>query len=153
EAGQNFYTRACRAIEEADEADLAARGANAGLVGRLRVCADVTFGTLHLMPLLPGFLAAHPNLSVDFILEDRTIDLIGEGVDIGLRFRPLPAPSLIVRKVASGRRLVLGAPAYFERAGVPTTPADLLQHTAVIYTQDRGGSDTWSFRQAGSETS
>jgi DNA-binding transcriptional LysR family regulator len=153
EAGRNVCECARRAIEEADEADLAARGADAGLLGRLRVSAGVTFGKLHLVPLLPVFLAAHPSLSIDLILDDRTIDLIEEGIDIGLRFGPLPDSSLTVRKVATSPRLVSGAPAYFERVGVPTTPAELIKHAAVIYTQDRGGSDTWSFHQGASEMS
>jgi DNA-binding transcriptional LysR family regulator len=153
EAGQNFCERARRAIEEADEADLAARGTDRSLVGCLRISTGVTFGRQHLVPLLPVFLAAHPNLSIDLILDDRTIDLIKEGIDVGLRFGPLPKSALTVSKVATSRRLVVGAPAYFERAGVPTTPAELAGHAAVIYTQDRGGTDTWSFRQGGSEMS
>lgn len=153
EAGWKFCERARRAIEEADEADLAARDTDAGLVGRLRVSAGVTFGKLHLVPLLPDFLAAHPNLSIDLILDDRTIDPIKEGIDVGLRFGPLPDSSLTARKVATSPRLVVGAPTYFERSGIPATPAELISHAAVIYTQDRGGSDTWSFRQGTSEMS
>src|SRR5262249_4555565 len=64
EAGRNFYDRAKRAIEEADEAEVAARGAGAALSGRLRVCAAVTFARLHVMPRLPPFLAEHPVLDV-----------------------------------------------------------------------------------------
>src|SRR5262249_9550028 len=153
EAGRKFCERARRAIEEADEADLAARGTDAGLVGRLRVSAGVTFGKLHLVPRLPDFLAAHPDLSIDLILDDRTIDPIKEGIDVGLRFGPLPDSSLRARKVATSPRLVVGAPTYFERSGIPATPAELISHAAVIYTQDRGGSDTWSFRQGTSEMS
>ena len=153
EAGQTYYERARRAIEEAEGADLAARGADASLTGPLRISAGVTFGRMHLVPLLPVFLAAHPNLSIDLILDDRTINLIGEGIDIGLRFGPLSDSSLTVRKLSTSPRVVLGTPAYFERAGVPTTPAELIRHAAVIHTQDRGGSDTWSFRQGGSEMS
>ena len=153
EAGQTFYERARRAIEEADDAIVAARGANGGLTGRLRVSAAATFARLHLVPLLSVFLAEHPNLSMDLILDDGTIDLIEESVDIGLRFGPLPDSSLTARKVATSPRLVVGAPAYFERAGVPETPTELIRYAAVIDTQDRGGSNTWSFRQGGTETS
>jgi DNA-binding transcriptional LysR family regulator len=65
EAGQNFYARAKRSIEEADEAQLAARNAGTGLAGRLRLGADVTFGRPHIIPRLPVFLAAHPELTVE----------------------------------------------------------------------------------------
>lgn len=153
EAGQTFCESARRVIEQADEAVHAARGANAGLQGRLRVSVGMAFGKLHLMPLLPVFLADHPNLSIDLILDDRTIGLISEGVDIGLCFGPLPDSSLTARKIATCKRIVSGTPAYFERAGVPVTPTELRRHAAVIHTQDREGSDTWSFRQGKSETS
>src|SRR5262245_22430988 len=76
EAGQNFYERAKRAVEEADEADLAARGAGSGLTGRLRICAAVTFARLHVVPKLPAFLAAHPDLEMEVVLDDRNIDLV-----------------------------------------------------------------------------
>lgn len=151
EAGRNFYTRARRAIEEADEAELAARGTHAALTGRLSVSTGVTFGKLHVLPRLPFFLAAHPDLSIDLILDDRAIDLIGEGVDVGLWLGPLADSSLTARKVVTSSRLVFGAPAYFERAGIPALPGELNGHAAVIYTQDPGGTDTWNFRQGDSE--
>ena len=90
EAGTNFYERAKRSIEEADAADLAARGAGAGLNGRLRFSATVTFGRLEIMPRLPIFLAAHPALKVEAILDDRIVDLMEEGIDVALRTGRLP---------------------------------------------------------------
>jgi DNA-binding transcriptional LysR family regulator len=152
EAGQSFYDRARRAIEEADEAELAARGAAASLTGRLRVCAAVTFARLHVVPRLPKFLAAHPGLTMDVVLDDRVIDLVEEGVDLALRMGSLGDSSLTVRKLASAPRHVLGTPAYFGRSGVPATPAELSGHAAVIYAPD-GGGDTWSFRRGTTEVS
>lgn len=153
EAGRNFCEHARRAVEEADEADLAACGAGAGFTGRLRVSAGVTFGSLHLVPRLPAFLAAHPNLSIDLVLDDRSIDLIEESIDIGLRIGPLRDSSQTVRKLATSRRCVVGAPTYFERAGIPKTPTDLTKHAAVIYIHDRATSDAWVFRQGTSQIS
>jgi DNA-binding transcriptional LysR family regulator len=153
EAGRNFCERARQVLEQADEAIFIARGTDSGLQGRLRVSAGITLGKQHLMPRLPAFLAEHPNLSIDLVLDDRTVDFIEESIDVGLRFGPLPDSCLTARKVATGKRLVVGTPAYFERAGVPTTPGELRRHSAVIYTQDRGGSDTWRFRQGKSEIS
>ncbi len=152
EAGETYYERALRAIEEAEEADFAARDAGARLTGRLRVSGGVTLTRLYLVPRLAAFLAEHPRLSVDFTLDDRPVDLIEEGVDIGLRYGPLGDSSLIGRKVATARRLVLGKPDYFDHAGVPTTPAELTGHEAIIYTRDRGGIDSWTFRKGDSET-
>ena len=150
EAGLNFYERARRSIEEADEAELAARGAGAGLSGKLRICAAVTFARLHLMPRIPEFLARHPDLELDVILDDRNIDLVQEGIDVALRMGRLTDSTLTARRIATGRRRVVGAPAYLERAGVPAVPGDLSSHEVVIYMQESGG-DVWTFRRAEAE--
>jgi DNA-binding transcriptional LysR family regulator len=150
EAGQKFYERAKRALEEAEEAEIDARGAGAGLTGRLRVSAAVTFARLHIAPHLPAFLAAHPGLTMDVILDDRVIDLVEDGIDIALRMGELADSSLTGRRLATARRLVLGAPAYFKRHGEPATPAELIGHEAVVYTQ---GGQTWNFQRDGGEAS
>ncbi len=150
EAGLNFYQRARRSIEEADEAELAARGAGFGLAGKLCVAAAVTFARIHLMPRLPEFLAQHPDLEMEVVLDDRNIDLVREGIDVALRMGKLADSSLIARRIASCRHVVLGTPAYFERAGVPTIPGDLAAHQAVIYGQSGGGA-VWPFRREGVE--
>jgi DNA-binding transcriptional LysR family regulator len=63
---------------------LAARGAGSSLTGKLRVCAAVTFARIHLMPRLPEFLTRHPDLEIEVVLDDRNIDLVQEGIDVGL---------------------------------------------------------------------
>src|SRR5713101_1704889 len=104
EAGRNFYERAKRSIEEAHEAELAARGAAATLSGRLRVSAPVTFARLHVIPRLPIFLAEHPALDVDVVLDDRDVDLIEAGIDVALRMGDLGDSALTARKIAQSRR-------------------------------------------------
>jgi DNA-binding transcriptional LysR family regulator len=150
EAGQNFYKRAKRAIEEADEAELAARGAAATLSGRLRISAMVSFARLHVIPRLPIFLAEHPSLEVDVILDDRDIDLIEAGIDVGLRLGQLADSVLTARKIGTCARLVIATPAYLKSKGMPQSPTDLLSHEAVIYEQRSGGA-TWQFRRSGVE--
>ncbi len=150
EAGLNYYERARRSVEEAEEAELAARGAGRGLAGRLRISAAVTFARIHLIPRLPEFLAQHLELEMEVILDDRNIDLVREGIDVALRMGPLADSSLTARRIASGRQAVLGSPAYFARAGDPTVPSDLTTHEAVIYAQKGGGAD-WTFRREGAE--
>lgn len=152
EAGQRFYERARRALEEADEADLAARGAGKGLTGQLRLSAATTFARLHVIPRLPAFLAAHPDLALEVILDDRVIDMVEEGIDVSLRMGALADSVATVRKLASGRRSVVATPAYLARAGTPNTPAELAEHEAVVYT--RIDARTWTFRNAsGTEAS
>lgn len=153
EAGQAYYNCARRTIDAAEEAELAARKAGASLTGRLRVSAGVTFAGLYLLPRLGRFLAQHPDLTVDFVLDDRPVDPIGEGVDICLRYGPLADSSLIGRKVASTRRVVVSTASYLDRAGLPKTPSELLRHEMVIYSSDRNGGETWVFRKDASEIS
>ena len=152
EAGRNFYERAKRAIEEAEEAELAARGAGAALSGRLRISAAVTFARIHVIPRLPVFLSEHPALDIDVVLDDRNIDLVEEGVDVALRMGELADSALTARKIGQSPRRVIGSPAYFDAMGVPQTPADLAKHQAVVYEQ-RGGGTEWTFRRGIAETS
>ena len=150
EAGQRFYERAKTALQEADEAELAARGAGAGLSGCLRVSAATTFARIHMIPLLPHFLEHHPELEIDVILDDRVIDLVAEGIDISLRMGALPDSSAVARKLATGGRSVFATPRYLARVGEPLTPADLAEHETIIYSQL---SNMWSFRRDGAVAS
>jgi len=146
EAGTAFYERAKRAIEEAHEADLAARGAGSDLHGTLRVCAAVTFARLHVLPYLGEFLAAHPDLNIDIVLDDRTVNLIEEGIDVALRMGALADSNLIARKIGECPRVVLATPTYVQTHGIPASPTELAQHQAVIFAQ-AGGGEHWSFKQ------
>jgi DNA-binding transcriptional LysR family regulator len=148
EAGLRYLERARRALDEAAEAEFAARGAGAGLKGRLRICAAVTFARIHLIPLLPDFLARNPDLDLEVILDDRQVDLVEEGVDVALRMGKLMDSALTARRIARCKRRVLGTPAYFDRAGIPSTPGELNKHQAVVYLQE---GSVWSFRRENSE--
>jgi DNA-binding transcriptional LysR family regulator len=152
EAGTAFYERAVRAIGEADEAEAAAQGAGAGLEGRLRVSAPVTFSRLHLVPKLGSFLDAHPKVQLELLMDDRMVDLVTENIDVALRMGVLTDSALKARKLGQAERLVIASPAYLARRGVPQTPADLLEHDGVIYGQSSGGQE-WLFRRGTSETS
>ncbi|WP_323121739.1 LysR family transcriptional regulator [Burkholderia alba] len=151
EAGRKFYERAKRAIDEADEAEFAARGAGAGLNGTLRVCAAVTFARLHVVPHMQAFLDEHPDLSVEFVLDDRQIDPVGEGIDVALRMGTgLLDSSMIARKIGASPRRVIGTPAYLRRAGVPREPEDLVAHQMLVY-DPRGAGAAWKFRREHTE--
>ncbi len=152
EAGVAFYERALRAITEADEADAAARGVAASLEGRLRIAVAVTFSRIHLVPRLAEFLDAHPRLELELVMDDRPRDLVAENIDAALRLGALTDSSLRARKLAQSDRLVVASPAYLARRGTPSTPADLLNHDGIIYSQWTGGEE-WSFRRGSSESS
>jgi DNA-binding transcriptional LysR family regulator len=151
EAGRNFYERAKRTIDEAEQAEAAARGDATTVQGHLRVSAPVTLARLHIIPHLPVFLSEHPALDVDVILDDGDVDLVEAGVDVALRLGNLADSALTGRKVGQSRALVVGARTYFETHGVPQTPAELAAHQAVIYEHQRAGGATWTFRQGTTE--
>ncbi|SHH45872.1 LysR family transcriptional regulator [Bradyrhizobium erythrophlei] len=152
EAGRIFYERAKRTIEEADEAVVAARGSASGLSGKLRVSTSVCLGRLHVIPNLPAFLAEHPALDIDLVLDDRNVDLVNEGIDVALRVGAMPDSNMTARRIAEGRSIVVATPAYLQRWGTPMSPSDLSSHQAIIYTRGSGG-ESWKFRKGAAEVS
>ena len=152
EAGQIFYERAKRTIEEADEAVMAAQGNANGLSGKLRVSASICFGRLHIIPSLSTFLEEHPDLDLELVLDDRYVDLVNEGIDVALRGGTLPNSNMTARRIAEGRSLVVATPAYLQRHGTPMSPDELISHQAIILTRG-GGRDSFTFRKADVEVS
>jgi DNA-binding transcriptional LysR family regulator len=99
EAGERVLRRAQRMVEERDAAKEEAGEARTVPQGRLKISAPVSFGVTYLSPLLGAFLTAYPNIQLDLSLEDRTVDLIGEGFDAALRIRAMEDSSLTARKI------------------------------------------------------
>ncbi|PPQ16610.1 LysR family transcriptional regulator [Bradyrhizobium sp. AC87j1] len=145
EEGQAFYQRAVRILAEMEEAEREA-ASGAAPRGRLTVNSNIPFGMLHLMPLIPRFLKEHPDVTLDLVLTDTTIDLMQERADVAIRVGPLRASRLIARKLGTSRMVVVGTPDYLARCGTPKTPADLADHRGIGWTfpRIRGG---WPFRR------
>ena len=152
DAGQQYYERAKRSVEEANEAELLARGTGKGLSGKLRVSAAVTFARLHVIPRLNTFLSAHPDLQIDVRLDDRNIDLVEQGIDVALRMGTLPDSSMTARHLAQTRRYALATPAYLLAHDIPRTPAELARHEIVVYSPT-GGNTAWNFQRGDTATS
>lgn len=137
EAGSAYYQGARRALDAFHDAEAGARGEGASLSGRLVAHVPVTFARLHIMPHLPAFLDAHPDLTLDLVLDDRNVDLLEGGADIALRLGHLEDSAMTARRLARGPRALLATPAYIARHGAPAHPSHLPKHQAVIY--DRPG--------------
>jgi DNA-binding transcriptional LysR family regulator len=144
DAGDALYARVRRVLADLDEAEAEVTGLGGGLRGVVRVSASVTFGQLHLAPLIADFLLDHPDLRVELRLSDRYVDVVGEGFDLAIRAGPLIDSSLIARKLGPDPRVVCGAPAYLERHGTPRAPADLTRHNCMHHVYSGIGT-TWSF--------
>ncbi|ULT69117.1 LysR family transcriptional regulator [Pseudomonas sp. BC42] len=149
EAGLAYFERARRTLEEACEAENAARGSAAALHGTLRIGAAVTFARMHIVPHLGAFLDRHPGLQIDVVLDDQHINLVEAGVDVALRMGRLADSTLTARKIAECPRLLLATPEYLATHGEPRHPADLSEHQALIYS--RGPGYLWHFFQGDQE--
>ena len=137
--GREFNERARRVLLEADEAEACAHEASTELRGRLRIAAPVSFGYLHLAAALAAFLIDHPKGEVELELNDRFIDLVGEGYDLGIRSGQLEDSSLVVRPIAASHILLAAAPAYTAKHGAPETPDDLARHVCLVYGNQPAG--------------
>jgi DNA-binding transcriptional LysR family regulator len=113
--------------------------------GHLRVTAPAGFGRRHVAPLVPRFIAQHPDVSLSLNLGDRVVDIVNEGFDCAVRVGDLPDSSLVSVRLADNRRLCVAAPAYLQRAGVPATPADLMKHQCLTLSSDASQTRGWAF--------
>ncbi|WP_165188876.1 LysR family transcriptional regulator [Caulobacter soli] len=147
DAGRLFLTR-CRALIQ--ERDLAMQmvGEDEGeLKGQLRMTCASAYGERYVVPAVNAFALAHPRLSLDIVLDDGIRDLVSDGFDLAIRFGRLSDSRLIARRLASRTRRLCAAPAYLERAGAPQSLAAIADHACVV-----GASETWTFSDAGQET-
>ena len=133
EVGASYYEWCARIAQDVAEAESTVTRLHSEPRGRIKLNAPMSFGIRHLAPAMPDFMALHPDLTLDMSLNDRFVDLVEEGYDVAVRIGELSDSSLIARRLAPARMMVCGAPAYFERHGVPETPADLAGHNCLGY--------------------
>ncbi|MEB3291170.1 MAG: LysR family transcriptional regulator [Leptolyngbya sp.] len=142
--GRAFYERCVNILADLESAELALSHLQAEPRGHLRVNAPMTFGTLHLGPLLVEFMAQYPDLQVELSLNDRFIDPVDEGFDVTVRIAPDPgSASLIAHALAPCPMVICAAPSYLQRRGVPTHPTDLEHHDCLHYGH-HAQANTWT---------
>jgi len=130
EAGADFLASVEPVLDALDDAEHAARGGGK-LRGVLRVGVSSSMAIRGLMPHLQGFLDQHPELRIELLLDDLRQNLVAEGVDVGLRFGPLPDSSATAQRLGAAERVIAASPEYLRRAGTPRTPAELTQHSVI----------------------
>jgi DNA-binding transcriptional LysR family regulator len=141
--GQEFYERARRILGEVEDAEQAMSLRRAGPRGLLRVSAPMSFGMMHLSPLVAMFLRENPDVRFDMELSDRTVDVVGEGFDMAIRIGTLPDSTLVAQKLVDVRMVACCSPGYLRRRGTPAAPADLARHACLLY--GHGGAVSWDF--------
>ncbi len=147
DSGQALADRIGLILEDLTEAEAIAGAGSLKPAGRLRINAPLSFGILHLAPLWPQFLARYPDIELDVSLNDRIVDLVEEGFDMGVRISRGGSSAYVARKLATSRNVVCASPAYIARHGAPQTPDDLGHHACII-NQHSMAPDTWSLRDA-----
>lgn len=134
EGGRAVLERATRILREGEAAEDEATEQSAIPRGRVRVSAPVSFGIGYMAAAMPAFMQAYPEVTLDFTLSDRQVDLVADGFDLALRIARLEDSSLIARRLCTVRLLLVASPAYLDAHGRPSHPAQLAQHRAMIYT-------------------
>lgn len=143
-AGERYLTDVRRILTEITEAEANAAGSFSAAAGTLTITAPVLFGRLYILPILLDFLDHYPAVQVRFLLLDRIVHLVDEGIDIAIRIAHLPSSALTAQRVGTIRQVVCGASSYFEHHPQPQVPGDL-EHHRVIGRDGIFGGTEWRF--------
>lgn len=154
EAGQGFYDRVLGVLAGVEDAEAFASGRSGQVRGTLRISAPTSFGRVHVAPHLKPIMDAHPDITVNLILSDTFVDIVGEGFDLAIRIGELIDSSLVARKLAPVRRILCASSGYIEQHGMPVTVDDLQQHQCLPAHNNEpwkleGPSGTLSYRAEG----
>ena len=150
EAGYAYVEHARKFLDELAEVEENLRYRNENPVGEIKVSAPLSFGNKFLGPAIADFLDKYPDVTVKLIINDRTVDIAAEGFDLAIRIGALEDQSMMVRKLAQSRRIVVASPAYLEKHGRPKTPDELTQHNCLSFSGLHDGK-AWPFLKDGKE--
>jgi DNA-binding transcriptional LysR family regulator len=133
EAGRVLYEQSRQGLQQIESAQAEVSRLQESPRGTLRFNTPMSFGILHIAPLLPEFLQRYPDLSVDMSLDDRQVDLVEEGYDLAIRIAELPDSTLVARRLGPCRHQLCASPEYLQRHGIPRKPEDLRNHNAITF--------------------
>ena len=150
EVGRNLLAHASQVLNEGEAAEAYAGAQSEAPRGTVRLAVPMSFGLAHVAPILPEFLSCYPEVMIHLHLGDEIVDLVGGGFDMALRIAALADSTLITRRLCQVRRLVVGAPAYFDRRGRPTHPSELANHECLGYAY-LPSPEVWRFAHAGGD--
>lgn len=152
EAGSAYRDEARGIIDAFDALTERAHEHASNPSGKLRVTTTVALGESWVVPLLPSFHHAYPDVFVELDISDRMTDLVAEGYDLGVRTGPLRDSSMIARRMMSIDYIICASPAYIARCGEPETPDDLDDHACIVYNQANREGEVWWFQRQGKTT-
>lgn len=143
--GAAFLEDAQRLLSDLASAEASVSAGGVRASGHLRITAPAGFGRRHVAPLVPQFVAQHPEVSLSLNLSDRLVDLVNEGFDCAVRVGDLPDSSMVSVRLADNRRLCVASPAYLSRHGVPRHPSDVVRHECLTLSSEAGQTRGWAF--------
>jgi DNA-binding transcriptional LysR family regulator len=143
--GQTFGEAARNILAEIEELDQRLTTDKDSLSGHLRIAAPFDLGRNRIAPILDRFMVEHPRIKVELLLSDGFIDLVGNRIDLALRYGNLPDSSLMARRLGDNRRVVCASPEYLERHGHPDTPEQLAGHNCLIMVFGDKPDNRWQF--------
>ncbi len=149
EEGKVYYRHCRQVLAETHEVEQRLAEMKRRPAGSLRISLPIALGRRHIVPLIPDFVAAHPDIQVRVQATDRVVNLVEEDVDLAVRKGVLPASAEITRRLAPDLRVVCAAPGYFAAHGVPGTPEDLKQHNCLLLRFPGSRRYFWQFRESG----
>jgi DNA-binding transcriptional LysR family regulator len=147
EAGRLFYERAKEILTDVDSALNATRSLNDRPQGLLRINIPLVFGRRHVMAHMKDFLDRHPDIRLEAVLTEATVDLIEAGADVAVRIGALVDSTLVARKLAPLRRILVASPRYLQKDSAPQQPDDLQHHECLLYALQPTAA--WYYRRAG----
>jgi DNA-binding transcriptional LysR family regulator len=147
ESGRAFYERCVQVLADLEEAEQEASRAAVVPRGTIKLTSAVNFGVRHLAPAIADFLAAHGEVRLDVSLSDRTVDLVEEGFDLGIRIGATGSEHLVARKLGETRLVPCASPGYLAKRGAPRSPADLEHHDCLTYDY-LAPKNVWRFRDS-----
>ena len=150
EAGHRYYDYAVQSVHLAQQGLDAVSELQGNPQGKLKITAPMSFGCLHIAPLISEFLDHYPDIDVDLQLEDAMVDLVKHGFDLGIRIGELSLSNLIAKRLATCKSVLCCSPSYFQQHGSPAKPSDLVAHNCIRYAYFRGGVD-WTFFHNGQD--
>ena len=133
EVGATFYEHCARMLAEAEAAELAVSRLYAAPRGVVRITSPAAFGNVQVAPAIPDLIARYPELTVQIVMNDRSVDLVEEVYDVAIRVTDQPPPGVVARKLMTVRWIVCAAPAYLREHGTPRTPQELKEHNCLFY--------------------
>ena len=145
EAGLRYLEDVRRILADLEAAEEAAAGVNSVPRGRLTVTAPVLFGRMFVMPGIVEYLQQYPDMKINALLLDRVVNLMEEGVDVGVRIGELEDSNMQARKVGSVRLVLVASAEYIKKNGLPQEPKDLHEHTTIASTAGHNTA-VWRFQ-------